>query len=280
MNSEPSAPAVTGLKWTARTHAGRFRRNNEDAFLILRFDDQEQHYLGMDGESEMAGRNFIFAVSDGMGGENVGEVASGIVLRTITNLISREFHQKAPGKNVDCIAVLQRFCEQIHAEVERVGRYYDETRGMGATLSLGWFRGNDMHFAHVGDSRIYHVPAGQGITQLSEDHTVVGRLRRAGKLNEREARCHPDRNLLERAVGGGFDTVAPQLGGVAVRPGDRFVFCSDGITDGIWDNKIEGLVRNPPAYLNGLTPAQQLLREAMDTSGRDNLTAIVVDACG
>lgn len=279
MIEDTAAGDVVALKWSAQTHMGRVRRNNEDAFLILTFDAQEVRYLGKDGEAELAGNSFIFAVSDGMGGAKAGEFASRVVLTTVTDLISREFHQKASGKVPDQPRLLGDFCRRIHAEVERVGRYYEECRGMGATLSLVWIVDRHLHFVHVGDSRIYRFPAEGGLVQLSEDHSVVGRLRREGKLDERGARKHPERNLLEQSIGSGVGEIEPQVGTVAIEPGDRFVICSDGVTDGIWDHSLEKYVRNPPPYLKGLAPAPRLIKEALESSGRDNLTAIVIDAC-
>ena len=91
---------------------------------------------------------------------------------------------------------------------------------MGATLSLGWFTPEWMYFAHLGDSRIYYLPAAGGITQVSHDHSHVGWLRRQGKINEREARTHPRRNALNQALGAGHQFIDPQVGAVGHLPGD------------------------------------------------------------
>ena len=110
---------------------------------------------------------------------------------------------------------------------------------MGATLSLCWFTPGWMYFGHVGDSRIYHLPREGGLAQLTHDHTHVGWLRRQGEINEREARTHPRRNALQQALGAGNQFVEPQIGAVARQPGDRFLICSDGLVDGLWDRRIE-----------------------------------------
>jgi len=144
---------------------------------------------------------------------------------------------------------------------------------MGATLSLGWFTPGWMHFSHIGDSRIYHLPSGGALTQLTHDHTYVGGLRRAGQLTEREARTHPRRNALQQVLGAGHQFLEPQFGAVTCQAGDRFLFCTDGLIDGLWDRRLEEALRSdrPVPEL-----AAELVREAVRESGRDNATAIVV----
>lgn len=265
------------FRWTGQTHCGRVRRNNEDAFLALMFDAQEVHYLGKEGEAPAEGHEFIFAVSDGMGGANAGEFASRSALQTMTDLISREFHQGSRDSREDREQRLREFFERAHQEVQNMGRHYLECRGMGATLSVGWFSGNTLLIGHVGDSRIYQIPAKGGMKQLTEDHTEAGRLRRNESITEREARKHPTRHLLERSIGAQPHPVEPQIATFPVSPGDQFVLCTDGIIDGVWDNGMEKYIRIPPPYLQDLPPAQRLVKEAMEASGRDNLTALVVE---
>ena len=145
---------------------------------------------------------------------------------------------------------------------------------MGATLSLCWFKPGWMYFAHIGDSRIYHLPDGAGLRQLTDDHSHVGWLRRAGRLNEREARVHPRRNALQQSLGAGHQFLEPHIGAVACQPGDRFLVCSDGLVDGLWDRRIEEVLQTaqPASPL-----AQSLVEEAVAASGRDNATAIVIE---
>ena len=144
---------------------------------------------------------------------------------------------------------------------------------MGATLSLCWFTPSWMYFAHVGDSRIYFLPAVGGMKQISEDDTYVGWLFRNGQINEREAKNHPRRNVLQKALGATHQFVDPQVGAVGLEPGDRFLLCTDGVTDGLYDNRLEEILRN--GVLEEAAPA--LVREAVQASGRDNSTALVVN---
>jgi protein phosphatase len=145
---------------------------------------------------------------------------------------------------------------------------------MGATLSLAWFTPGWMHFAHAGDSRIYFLPRDGGLTQVTHDHSHVGWLRRRGEINEREARSHPRRNALNQALGAGHQFVDPHLGAVAHQSGDRFLICSDGLVDGLWDRQIEELIRTAPSD----DPiAKLIVEEAVRSSGRDNTTAVIVE---
>lgn len=147
---------------------------------------------------------------------------------------------------------------------------------MGATLSLCWFTPAWLYFGHVGDSRIYHFPREGGLSQLSHDHTHVGWLRRKGTINEREARSHPGRNALNQALGAGNQIVDPQIGALSLRAGDRFLICSDGIVDGLWDRNVEAIMR-ADAPAPGAGAARQLVDQAVRNSGRDNTTAVVVE---
>jgi protein phosphatase len=265
------------LRWSGMTHRGHVRQNNEDAFLALTFDASGLRYLGKVGEADMNGADFVFAVSDGMGGANSGEFASRIAVEKITKLLPRAFRLGAQGLAAGHLDILDQLFRDIHAELISMGRYYPECEGMGATLSLGWFAPGWMHFAHIGDSRIYELPSEGGLTQITHDDTHVGWLRRQGKLNEREARMHPRRNVLSKALGAGHQFMDPQVGSVRVERGDVFLFCTDGVTDGLWDRRLEDMVRERSTGKGTMQMAQQVVDEALIGSGRDNTTAVVVE---
>ena len=259
------------LRWHGGTDRGRVRPNNEDAFLCLQYDAQEVHYLGKIGEASTAGNDFVFAVSDGMGGAMAGEFASRITVEKVTRLMPAVFRQSAVGLEAGHADVLEELFEQIHRALMFVGSSYEETAGMGATLSLCWFTSGWMHFGHIGDSRIYYLPKREGgIRQVSHDDTYVGWLFRNGKLNEREARTHPRRNVLQKALGAGHQFVDPQVGAVACEPGDRFLLCTDGLVDGLFDAQLA-------EFMGPSDPARTLIAASLERSGRDNTTALVVE---
>ncbi len=272
----PQDPAVApDLKWSGLTDTGRVRLNNEDTFLALKFDGHDVNYLGKEGQASLSGADFVFAVSDGMGGAHSGEFASKITIDRITRLLPRSFRLSAAGMASGFSDVLLELFSAIHADLLSLGRSYAECAGMGATLSLCWFRPHWMYFGHVGDSRIYYLPRDGGLTQVTQDHTHVGWLRRKGELNEREARTHPRRNALQQALGAGNQYVEPQVGAVAHRPGDRFLICSDGLIEGLWDRRIEEIIRTPA--LGGPSAATILVDESVQNSGRDNTTALIIE---
>ncbi len=259
------------LRWHGGTDRGRVRANNEDAFLCLQFDAQEVRYLGKTGDASTVGNDFVFAVSDGMGGAMAGEFASRITVEKITRLMPTVFRQSEIGVETGHPKVLAELFDQIHRALMFVGYSYEETAGMGATLSLCWFTSGRMHFGHIGDSRLYHLPGREGgIRQLSHDDTYVGWLYRHGKLNEREARTHPRRTVLQKALGAGHQFVDPQVGVVACEPGDRFLLCTDGLVDGLFDYQLA-------EFADHADPAQNLIANSLERAGRDNTTALVVE---
>lgn len=280
MSSHPkknSPPAAGSLSWSGLTHVGRVRPNNEDTFLALTFDGREVRYLGKTGHASLANADFVFAVSDGMGGAKSGEFASRIAVDRITRLLPRSFRLSAADLASGFSDVLSELFSAIHADLLKLAFSYEECAGMGTTLSLAWFTPEWMYFGHVGDSRIYYLPKEGGLTQLTHDHSHVGWLCRKGELNEREARSHPRRNVLNQALGAGHQFVDPHISAVAHQPGDRFLICSDGLIDGLWDRQLDELVRTPPPERTAQSAAQCLVEEAVQNSGRDNTTAVVIE---
>lgn len=268
----PMADAsLHALRWSGMTHPGRFRPNNEDAFLALNFDAREVRYLGKTGHGTFANSDYVFAVSDGMGGAKSGEFASKIAVEKITRLLPKSFGMAAQHLDGDFSDVLATLVDRIHNAMVEMGRHYEECAGMGATLSLAWFMPGWLCFAHIGDSRIYYLPKNGELVQVTHDHSHVGWLRRSGKINEREARTHPRRSALAQSLGGGQQSLDPHIGRVSYEPGDRFLICSDGLVDGLWDRRIDELARDPAFS------AELLVTTAVEESGRDNTTAVLIE---
>ena len=270
---------AAALTWSGWTDTGKVRKNNEDSFLGLQFDAREVHRLGKHGTTPTAQADYAFAVCDGMGGAKAGEYASQIAVEKITKLLPGAFQQSAAGMQAGFTDVLTELYAQTHRALAYLGNSYDECYGMETTLSLCWFTPGWMYFGHIGDSRIYFLPAGEKvIKQLSEDDTHVGWLFRNGKINEREARTHPRRNVLQKALGGSNQFVDPQVGAVGCGSGDTFLICSDGLVDGLYDHQIIDLLREPVGDPAKNGPARRLVQESVKNSGRDNTTALVIKA--
>jgi len=273
--SEHDASRAGMIEWSGVTDIGRYRKNNEDAFLALRFDGEGVYRLGKYGKADLRHHDYVFAVSDGMGGANAGEYASRIAVEKIAELFPRTFRSGAAGMQIGFQDLLSELLDDIHAEVSRMGFFYEELRGMGATLSLCWVRPEWVYFAHVGDSRIYHLPEAGGIRQVSEDHTHVGWKRRKGELSELQARNHPGRNALQQVLGGKTQKINPQFGAVGYEPGDTFMLCSDGVVEGLFDSGMKRFIRNPPPHAREGNAAERLVAEAVRVYGKDNTTAVV-----
>jgi PPM family protein phosphatase len=270
-NRPPKKPALPVLTWSASTNPGKVRANNEDSFLGLRFDAREIHRLGKFGDASIEKMDFTFAVSDGMGGAKAGEFASQIAVEKITTLLPRAFRHSANGLQAGFADVLAELFSQIHRALVYLGQSYEECYGMETTMSLCWFTPGRMYFGHIGDSRIYHLPAkAKTIRQLTQDDTHVGWLFRNGQINEREARTHPRRNVLQKALGGGNQFIDPQVGAVAFERGDLFLLCTDGLTDGLYDGQLVEMLRAQDRS------AQHLVETSVANSGRDNTTALVI----
>ena len=266
---------MPALKWSGWTDRGKIRPNNEDSFLGLQFDAREVFRLGKFGEAPTEKTDFVFAVCDGMGGAQAGEFASGIAVEKITALLPRAFQHSALGLQPGFSDVLAELFDQIHRALVFVGGSYEETEGMQTTLSLCWFTPGWMYFGHIGDSRIYHLPKRKKtIRQLTHDDTHVGWLLRAGQINELEARTHPRRNVLQKALGGSNQFVDPQVGAIACERGDIFLLCTDGLVDGLYDSQLVEIVREPQSSKK--SPAQLLVETSVKNSGRDNTTTMVI----
>lgn len=271
-NDQPASPALH-FAWSGHSDRGPVRPNNEDAFLCLAMGPRDIRHLGKSGSSANGDADLLFAVSDGMGGAQAGEFASRIAIEKITRIFPPLIRQRATGTPIGFAQAFGELFAEISKALQYLGDSYEECRGMGATLSLCWFSGGTMHFAHIGDTRVYHLPAGGGIVQLTEDDTHVGWLQRTGQITEHEAKRHPAKNRLQKALGAGNQFVTPQIGEIALKPGDRFLLCTDGVTDALCNDQLPQVLADCP---KGTTPAVHLVKEAVDRSGRDNTTAIIV----
>ncbi|MEY4069203.1 MAG: hypothetical protein RLZZ332_1539 [Actinomycetota bacterium] len=234
--------------WGAATHVGMLRQQNEDAFIAQ--DD-------------------LFVVADGMGGHNAGEVASALAIESMKRAAVGGFSSQE-----SVVAGVNAANAAIHAAS---GGQSDQ-RGMGTTLAAVIplpAHGDEpqrMVVTNVGDSRVYLWRAGE-LKQVSVDHSYVQELLSEGLVTAEEARVHPRRNIVTRALGIEGDVNA-DVWVVPMLVGDRYVVCSDGLVDEVDDAELAGIVGgNHSAQI----VAQQLVDAANSNGGRDNITVVVVD---
>ena len=233
--------ADTRLSWAGRTDVGLVRGHNEDSYLV---------------------RNPLFGVCDGMGGHAAGEVASAIAVRSIAS--------HAPEHADDML--LGAAIEAANEAVIQGAANGEGKPGMGCTATCCIIEGTKMAIAHVGDSRIYLLRAGT-LVRLTHDHSYVEELVDAGEITADEARVHPSRSIITRALGSDPDMYADHFS-LDVERGDRIILCSDGLSSMVPDAKIELL------SVSSATPidcTDQLVAAALEAGGHDNVSVIVVD---
>lgn len=242
------------MKWTCagRSDVGRVRQGNEDAF----FTDTQRG---------------VFIVADGMGGHVAGEVASAIVTQTVGPGVGQALEQGLRGSELQN-RTLELIKEANQAILERADNE-PEKRGMGTTLTLLTLVPDSEYFMdQVGDSRGYLLRDGQ-LQQVTRDHTVVQQQVDRGALTPEQAREHPLSHILTRALGTEENVEADSYGD-AVRPGDIFLLCSDGLSGMLSDDRINEILATPTDELQEIADA--LVDAANDAGGLDNVTAVVV----
>ena len=265
------------LTWSAKSHRGRFRSNNEDYYLAAKIHNGGLKFLGIEGFDLIENNEWIFAVSDGMGGERSGELASKITTQRASSHLPGYFGNGITPQRTLSPAILKSMVEDIHADLLKLGKADRDLQNMGATLTLIWLRGSIAFYAHVGDSRLYHASSDQKLRQLTQDHSHAGYLLRDKQINEREFRTHPRRSVLNQCLGAGHQFLKPQTGHVEVQSGDKLLLCTDGVVDGHFDRGLQEMLYEPPGAWAVKTPADRLVMSAVEASGRDNASAVVVE---
>lgn len=234
---------MPSLSFSATTHVGRVRNNNEDSYIA-------HPELG------------LWLVADGMGGQQSGEVASAIAVHTISEAITNR-------------ATLTEAITMAHRAVCDVQD--DSYPGMGTTVVALLSRERDYEIAWVGDSRAYLWDLNQ-LQRLTRDHSMVQEMIDAGVISEREASEHPQRNIITRSVGVPLDP-APRVATLARKwaPGESILLCSDGLSGELSDDMISRILAGTVSPDDS---TRQLLQAALDQGGRDNITALLVNGPG
>lgn len=205
----------------------------------------------------------LLVIADGMGGAAAGELASSETLNIIRQL-DRDL-------DVDALAALERSITRANDRLRDLIAEDPAVEGMGTTLDALLWDGEKFAFAHIGDSRVYRLRDGH-LTQISTDHTFVQSLIEEGRLTPEEARVHPHRSLILRAILGRDDNAA-DLTWIQPMLGDRFLLCSDGLTDMVPDDVIEASLAAETIDV----AATELVRLALEAGGYDNVTVVIAE---
>lgn len=206
----------------------------------------------------------LFVVADGMGGHNAGDYASKVTVEVMVREIERSF-EKNPA------IILRKAISAANEVIRRQAAEQPGLEGMGTTVVAATGIGGYLQIANVGDSRLYVV--NEEIKQITRDHSLVEEMVRIGGLNREEARNHPDKNIITRAVGAS-DTVEPDFFTVELEDGDRVLMCSDGLTNMVEDEEICRMLNCAG------TPeekAAELVKAANENGGRDNISVILLE---
>ncbi len=230
------------MKIVSRTDVGLVRASNQDALIL--------------------GRG-LYGVADGMGGHKGGNIASTLAVQTLTSFLEN-------GKPSE--RMLRSGIAEANSAVFERQLNNPELEGMGTTLTVLWEADDSVLIGHVGDSRAYLMRGGR-LRQMTEDHSLVAELVRQGTITEAEARIHPYRNMITRAVGTDREVTADILRFEKKRS-DLWLICSDGLTEYLEDRELETILAGLPMEY----AAERLMQTALDRGGKDNVSLVLAEA--
>lgn len=233
-----------GISFGSRTDVGHVRDHNEDSLTVV---------------------PPLFAVADGMGGHEAGEVASELTIKTLEQLAPAHPDAQALERAVEAANL-----NVLQAPSQGIGR-----EGMGTTLTAAMIEGERLLIAQVGDSRAYLLHQGE-LQQLTRDHSLMMDLIEAGQITPEEARVHPNRSVITRAIGSD-PHMKPDIYELNISAGDRLLLCSDGLSTMLEDDEIQTIMRHTPSPQQC---ASDLVDAALQAGGYDNVTVVVVDIEG
>ncbi|HJB88762.1 MAG: Stp1/IreP family PP2C-type Ser/Thr phosphatase [Blautia sp.] len=207
----------------------------------------------------------LFVVADGMGGHNAGDFASSHAVQILVDEIRKD-------ADFNPIKVLRHAIETANMEILERAQQDEALKGMGTTMVVATIVGHYAYVANVGDSRLYLIQ-GQ-IRQVTRDHSLVQEMVRMGELKPEEARNHPDKNIITRALGA-ERTVDIDFFDLKMEPDSTILMCSDGLSNMVEDSKIEEIILDKTEELP--RKGEELLEEANRNGGKDNIAVILVE---
>lgn len=233
------------------THIGRRREMNQDYVFA--------------SETAVGQLPNLFLVADGMGGHKAGEYASRFTVEKIVEELSASQQTKPVAAIRDALVTANRL-------LIREAKEDSAKSGMGTTVVAATIIGTHLHVANVGDSRLY-VTDHEAIRQITRDHSLVEEMVRLGEMNKEEAKDHPDKNIITRAIGVTTDLIVDFFE-VELKPGDTVLMCSDGLTNMVDDEEIRAIIAEKN---NVKEKAERLIETANEHGGKDNITVVLVE---
>lgn len=233
------------------TDVGQKRKMNQDYVFV--------------SESPVGNLPNLFVVADGMGGHNAGDYASSHAVQTLVDEIRKD-------KDFNPIKIIRHAIETANTEIRNQAQNNDSLKGMGTTMVATTIVGHYAYIANVGDSRLYVVQ--DQIHQVTKDHSLVQEMVRMGELKAEDAKDHPDKNIITRALGA-ERTVDIDFFDLKLEPGCTILMCSDGLSNMVEDAKMEEIIFDSEISLD--RKGRKLLREANQNGGKDNIAIILVE---
>jgi PPM family protein phosphatase len=244
-----------GMEVAILSDVGRVRENNEDSYL----------YWEAEGDEEFRQKGRLAVIADGMGGYEGGQEASRLAVETVRAVYDKVF------RNDPQAALMEAFAA-AHQRIQSYGEDHPQFHGMGTTCTALAVLERQLHFAHVGDSRLYLVRNG-GISRLTRDHSYVSRLVETGIVRSEDAETHPQRHILTAALGSGREVatdVSQQA--LTLEDGDALVLCTDGLWSLVNEKEVAVAIdANSPA-----DACRELVKSALQRGGPDNITVLVL----
>ncbi len=236
------------------TDVGKRRELNEDSFKICGFE--EDRALG------------FCVLADGMGGHNAGEIASGRAVE----LISNELMPCMEKKNSETVSLdIAAAIDFANSEIYDMSIHCSEQAGMGTTTVVAYVDGNNVKVANIGDSCAYIV-SDKEILKMTVDHSVVEQLIQSGTITREEAKHHPDKNIITRALGT-EEYIDADYYEYDAKPGEKILLCSDGLTEMLSDGEIKEIINDAESIKSA---AEILVNSANERGGFDNITVVII----
>ena len=233
------------------TDVGQKRKMNQDYVFV--------------SENPVGNLPNLFVVADGMGGHNAGDYASSHAVQTLVDEIRRD-------ADFNPIKVIRHAIETANTEILDCSRSDENLRGMGTTMVVCTIVGHYAYVANVGDSRLYLV--NQQILQVTKDHSLVQEMVRMGEINAEQARNHPDKNIITRALGA-ERTVDIDFFDLKLEPGNVILMCSDGLSNMVEDSQIREIISDTEKNLE--EKGKILISEANRNGGKDNIAVVLIE---
>lgn len=236
------------IRYSTGTDRGKVRDRNEDNNIVIDCDNFK-----------------VFAVADGMGGMDFGDVASTTAMECVKKELSGCDKQLLNGSEIKTL--FTGIFNLINTEIIKICCEKESVTGMGTTLSICIIKDDKIYTGHMGDSRIYIIRDGKAI-QITKDHSYVEELVDSGRITKEQAKNHPNRNIITRALGLDRDIVV-DTGIYDIVSQDRIVLCTDGLTNAVEDFEMENIVSESDSPEKAV---EMLIAKANERGGKDNIT--------